>query len=79
MEVTYKHCAGLDVHKKTVVACALTPGADGKWVRETRTFGTMTDVVVALGDWLRVGRDARGDGEHGRVLEADFQPAGRRG
>jgi transposase len=53
MEVTYTHCAGLDVHKKTVVACALTPGANGKWVSETRTFGTMTDEVLALGDWLR--------------------------
>lgn len=53
MEVTYTHCAGLDVHKKTVVACALTPGADGKWASETRTFGTMTDDVLALSDWLR--------------------------
>ena len=26
MDVTYTHCAGLDVHKKTVVACAITPG-----------------------------------------------------
>lgn len=52
MQVTNTHCAGLDVHKKTVVACALTPGLDGKWIRETRTFGTLTDEVLALGDWL---------------------------
>ena len=29
MDVLYTHCAGLDVHKKTVVACCLTPGPDG--------------------------------------------------
>ena len=30
MEVRYTHCAGLDVHTKTVVACVLTPGVTGK-------------------------------------------------
>ena len=29
MEVVYTHCAGLDVHKKTVVACCVTPGPTG--------------------------------------------------
>lgn len=47
MEVLYQRCCGLDVHKKTVVACAITP--EGK---ETRTFGTMTEDLLALGDWL---------------------------
>lgn len=47
MEVAYPRCAGLDVHKKTVVACAITP--DGQ---ETRTFGTMTKELLALADWL---------------------------
>ena len=52
MDVTYTHCAGLDVHKKSVVACCLTPGPNGKLVSETRTFGTMTQDVLALSDWL---------------------------
>ena len=52
MDVTYTHCAGLDVHKKSVVACCLTPGPDGKLVSETRTFGTMTQDLLALSDWL---------------------------
>ena len=30
MDVIYTHCAGLDVHKKTVVACCMTPGAQGE-------------------------------------------------
>lgn len=30
MEQLFPHCAGLDVHKKTVVACVLGAGADGK-------------------------------------------------
>ena len=52
MEVLYERCAGLDIHKRTVVACRVSPGADGQAVKATRTFGTMTDELVALGDWL---------------------------
>ena len=48
MDVLYTHCCGLDVHKKNVVACALTP--EGK---EIRTFSTMTEDLIALGDWLK--------------------------
>ncbi|MFQ6031269.1 MAG: IS110 family transposase [Dehalococcoidia bacterium] len=47
MEVTYKRCAGLDVHKKTVVACVVTPEA-----QETRTFRTMTNGLLQMADWL---------------------------
>ncbi len=52
MDVTYTHCAGLDVHKKTVVCCCFTQGADGAVLHETRTFGTMTPDLLALSDWL---------------------------
>ena len=52
MEVTFTHCAGLDVHKKTVVACCITPGPKGEKTVETRTFGTMTEDLLALSDWL---------------------------
>ncbi|MBD0387488.1 MAG: hypothetical protein ICV54_13435 [Nostoc sp. C3-bin3] len=30
MQVVYIHCAGLDVHKKTVVACVITPKESGQ-------------------------------------------------
>lgn len=47
MEVLYERCCGLDVHKNSVVACAITPKG-----RETQTFGTMTEDLLALADWL---------------------------
>ena len=52
MDVTYTQCAGLDVHKKTVVACCITPGAKGEKELEIRTFTTMTADLLALSDWL---------------------------
>lgn len=53
MEVVNTHCAGLDVHKKTVVACALTPDGKRGWRKEVRTFATMTVEVLGLSDWLQ--------------------------
>lgn len=47
MQVVHERCAGLDVHKKSVAACVLTPQA-----HETRTFSTMTQDLLALADWL---------------------------
>lgn len=52
MEVVHARCAGLDVHKKSVVACVLTSEADGTVARATRTFGTMTEDLEALAEWL---------------------------
>ena len=52
MDVLYSHCCGIDVHKKSLTACLLTPGMAGVPVREIRTFGTMTDDLLTLGDWL---------------------------
>lgn len=47
MDVVHQRCCGLDVHKKKVVACAITPEG-----RETRIFTTMTPDLLAMGDWL---------------------------
>lgn len=52
MDVVYSRCAGLDVHKKTVVACVITPSESSGWQRAVRTFGTMTVDLLALSDWL---------------------------
>ncbi len=52
MQIVYSHCAGLDVHKKTVVACCVTPGPHGQPQFETRTFSTMTQDLLLLSDWL---------------------------
>ena len=53
MEIVNARCAGLDIHKKTVVACRLTRDAQGEVVQQTRTFGTMTADLLALSDWLQ--------------------------
>jgi len=51
MEVLYPRCAGLDVHKETVVACVRL--ATGSAVeRHVETFGTMTHELLALLAWL---------------------------
>jgi transposase len=52
MEVTYTHCAGLDVHKKTVVACCITPGMKGEINIVSRSFSTITAGLLELSDWL---------------------------
>ena len=56
MQVVHTHCAGLDVHKKTVVACRIIPSAEGGWLKQVRTFGTMTDDLLGMADWLRAGQ-----------------------
>jgi transposase len=51
MEVVSARCCGLDVHKKSVVACRIVPGPDGRPAKAIRSFGTMTDDLLALADW----------------------------
>jgi transposase len=52
LDVLYARCAGLDVHKVTVVACLLLTSASGKVSREVRTFATTTLGLQQLADWL---------------------------
>jgi transposase len=52
MQVVFTRCCGLDVHKKTAVACVRIQGADGKAHTEVRTFSTMTFDLLVLHDWL---------------------------
>jgi transposase len=52
MEILHPCCAGLDVHKKTVVACVRRIGPDGQVHTQVRTFGTMTAELLQLADWL---------------------------
>ena len=53
MEILHDCCAGLDVHKKTVVACVRRVGSDGTVSSQVRTFGTMTAELLELSDWLQ--------------------------
>ena len=48
MLVVHDRCCGLDVHKKSITACLLTP--EGK---ETLTFSTMTDDLFRMAQWLQ--------------------------
>ena len=81
MDVVYKRCCGLDLHKKSISACLVVPGPSGAAKKESRTFGAMTEDILKLGDWL---------GEHGvthvamestgvywkpvyNILEGDFE------
>jgi transposase len=55
MDAVFTHCAGLDVHKKSVTVCRLVSDSTGQnpeGVAELRTFGTMTIELLALADWL---------------------------
>ena len=52
MRIVYSRVAGLDVHKKVVVAAIMVLGLDGQRHQEKRTFGTMTVDLLALSDWL---------------------------
>jgi transposase len=52
MEIEHTHCAGLDVHKKTVVAAINVPDGQSGQRKEVRTFGTMTSDLLTLSDWL---------------------------
>jgi transposase len=52
MDVIYTRCCGLDIHKKTVVACLMTSEERQPPVKTIRTFSTMTADLLALADWL---------------------------
>ena len=54
MDIVYACCAGLDVHKDTIVVCVrrLVTGAKRKAASVVRKFRTMTEEILALGDWL---------------------------
>jgi transposase len=52
MRIINPNAAGLDVHKKVVVAAISLLSPDGHCIQEKRTFATMTVDLLALSDWL---------------------------
>jgi len=52
MDTLHRCCAGLDVHKESVVVCVRQVSPNGRVTKEVRTFSTMTRDLLRLGDWL---------------------------
>ena len=52
LRIVYRRVAGLDVHKKTVVATRMQVTEEERVEWETKTFGTMTPDLLELHDWL---------------------------
>lgn len=52
MDILIDRCAGLDVHKRTVVACIRAPRGSRQRQSEIRTFTTETKGLLELADWL---------------------------
>ena len=52
MDVVYRRCCGLDVHKQTVVACLLLLDEAGRKTKKKREFGTFSDDLRQLMLWL---------------------------
>ena len=69
MEILYPRCAGLDVHKETVVACVRCVSEPAH--NEVRTFSTMTNGLLELGHWLEICQLQREDIEFFTQLVAD--------
>jgi transposase len=83
MEVIFTHGAGLDVHKKTVLACRVTPDPTGQQAdgfMELKAFGPMTADQLALSAWLaaagttHVAMESTGESWEPlhNILEGDF-------
>ncbi len=53
MEVKYERCCGIDVHKKSLVACVIVPGAEGQVLKAKHSFGTMSEDLLELSTWLK--------------------------
>ena len=49
MEVLYKRCCGIDIHKNMMVACIFTSVRK----KEIRQFSTITEDILQLVSWLK--------------------------
>lgn len=47
MQVVHDRFCGLDIHKRPITACIITPEG-----RESRTFGAVTSELLRLSDWI---------------------------
>jgi hypothetical protein len=52
MEVVYRRCGGIDVHKGSISVCVLLMEEEGA-KKQVRRFGTMTGDLLELSQWLQ--------------------------
>ena len=52
MQIVYRRCCGMDVHKDSVTACLLLIDDGGEFQVEKRRFGTMTRDLKEMASWL---------------------------
>ena len=76
MDVLHACCAGLDVHKRTVVACVRRVDPAGKVVKNIKTFATMTGTSSPCRLARRPGGHVGRDGVDRHLLETGLQPPG---
>ena len=52
MNEGYRRCCGMDIHKDTIVVCALPPvGRDGQTIR--KVYGTFRNDLIRMRVWLK--------------------------
>jgi transposase len=52
-DIVHRRCCGLDVHKDQIAACVRWAEDNGEIEQETRVFGTTTEQLRSMGDWMR--------------------------
>ena len=52
MNIVYERCAGIDVHKRSVVVCAITPDQHGQRHKQQDTFRTMMPDLLRMRQWF---------------------------
>ena len=77
MQILYRRCCGLDVHKKSITACILNADGSPDRIVKKREFATHTDAAKAAVLAVCQPGDARGHGILRSLLEAGVPCAGR--
>ena len=72
MENIFLCCAGLDLHKESVEACVRRMEPNGQLHQQTRRWGTMTQDIQNMADWIAAQGHPRSHGVHWSVLEANL-------
>ena len=53
LKTVFKNCAGIDVHKRTIVVTIAKTNSDEITEYQTKSFNTFTDDLIECRDWLK--------------------------